>query len=275
MAGLNTTGKTNPDQYEVGRGRLMAALLDVDGAPIEYRDLGNCPVFTTSIAVEKLEHRSSREGLSTIDKEVVISQDLNLSFQLDEFNQDNLALLFAGEVATYTNATVAGFAKYAMIPSAKLGRWYEIKDSNGQRAYNVDIADLTLEVGVTALTVDVDFELDAENGMIFLRSTAVDVADTDQVDVTLAADAGGKSVTEVRGLTVTSKELSLKFLAENPANNDIQDEYTFHKVRVTSDGDTPLISDEFKTMGFSGAAVKNEIYSPNSPVVTHRHVDQT
>lgn len=275
MAGPNTTGTPNTDDYNLGRGVIYIAALNASGKPdtAGWRDLGNVPEFNVSLESETLEHRSSRRGLQVTDKEVIISQDMNLSFAIDELNHENLALFFSGEKATHTNVAVAGFAKYTMISAVTLGRWYDIVNSSGNRAYDIDATKLTLEEGgVTALTEGVDYTVDAVMGRVFFLTTAVSLVGGQDISVTLAADAGAKAVNEVRGLTQTSVTVALKFVAENPADDDKQTEYEFHQVDLKADGDFGLISDEFTQMGFTAAAEANTTGYPNSPTLTIRTV---
>lgn len=265
-SGPNTTGKPKTEDYNLGRGILYFATLNTTtGLPDNggFRDLGNAPEFNLSIEVETLEHQSSREGLKIVDKEVVISQDASVSFSLDEINDENVALFFAGEKATHTNVALAGFSSYEMVTTASggvtLGRWYDIVNSAGERAYDIESADLALaeESGPTTLVENTDYELDLVNGRIFLLSTAVNIAAGEGMDVTLAANGTAKGVDEVQGLTQTNITGVLKFIAENPANNDKQTEYTFHQIELKADGDFALIGDEFTQMNFTGAAEKN------------------
>jgi hypothetical protein len=280
MAGPNTTGKPQTEDYNLGRGIIYIAALNASGKPdaAGWRDLGNAPEFNVTAESETLEHRSSRQGLQVVDKEVVISQDMNLSFSLDELSDENLALFFSGAKATHTNVAVAGFTKYEMISAADggvtLGRWYDIVDSSGNRAYDIETGNLALNNGDddTLLVEDTDYEFNGVLGRIFLLSTASNISAGEALDVTLTADAGAKAVSEVRGLTQTNVTVALKFVAENPANDDKQVEYEFHQVDLKADGDFALISDEFSQMNFTGAAERNTVGYPNSPSLTIRTV---
>lgn len=271
MPGLNATGTPNTEDYNLGRGIVYFATL-ANSLPAEYRDLGNAPEFNISIEVETVEHNSSRQGLRVVDKEVVISQKVTLSVTIDELNFENLALFFSGSTGTHTNAAVAGFAEHQMITGAVLGRWYDIVDANGNRAYDVRIADLTVEEGATTLVVGTDFTIDEEMGRIFLLSTATNIADGENVDVTLAANALAKGVDEVRALTSSAITGALKFISVNPAANDARTEYQFHQVSLKATGDFALIGDEFTTMQLEGVAERNEIADANSPTLTIRSV---
>ena len=285
MAGPNTTGLPRTEDYNLGRGIVYFATLGSDGKPDAYRDMGNAPEFNVSIEVETLEHQSSRQGLKVTDKEVIISQKVNLSLVLDEINHENLALLLSGEKGTHTNVAVAGFTEYEMVVGDEsattelaLGRWYDIVNSAGERAYDVDGTKLsiaTTNLTPVPLVEGTDYTLDAAMGRIFILSTstvaATAIAGFEGLDVTLTADAGALGVNEVRALTTTSVSGALKFIAENPANNDVQTEFQFHQVSLKADGDFSLIGDEFSTMNFTGVAESNVLADADSPTLTIRN----
>lgn len=290
--GINLTGLPDPGDYNLGRGIVyFAALHPTTGLPLEWRDLGNAPEFNLSLESETLEHQSSRKGLKVTDLEVIISLKASCSFALDEANFDNLALYFQGETASYVNPATAGVGgtpgttKIAITSQAypaKKGVWYDIRDASGNRVYDVDptkivvkkATDDTMATSVD-LVLNTQYTLDTKMGRIFHKSTSdVNLGTHPVLCYTLLADAGAKPVDEVRGLTKTSIKGALKFIAENPANNDKQYEYQFHKISVKPDGDFALISDEITQMQFSGVAEKNELASPSSPTLTIRtHAD--
>lgn len=278
--GPNTTGKPNTADYSLGRGALYFAELDANDRPKAYRHLGNAPEFNVSVETETLEHQSSLKGLKITDKEVVISQKLNLSVSLDELNHENLANFFSGVKATHTNVSVAGFTVWVMVPDGELvkGRWYDIKNSTHKRAYDVDSTKLTVQTNETtpvAMVLNTDYELDEVLGRIFILSTST-VADTaiaagKGLKVTLTADATAVAVNEVRSLTKTSVRGALKFVAENPADADKKSEYQFHKVSLKAEGDFSLIGDEFTTMQLTAVAEKNTTADGDSPTLTIRN----
>lgn len=107
----------NTDNYTLGKGVVFFDQL-VAGAYQGERDLGNAPAFTFNIALEKLEHYSSRGGLKAKDKEIISQITPGLAFTLDEVNQKNLALLTLGTITTVTQT--AGSAAAEVI-TAHLG----------------------------------------------------------------------------------------------------------------------------------------------------------
>jgi hypothetical protein len=281
MPGLNKTGLANTSDYNLGRGKLYLATL-TNGIPGPYRDLGNCPEFNVSLENERLDHQSSRSGLRVTDKSVVVSQTVNINFTLDELNFQNLALFFSGESAdeAITNPAIAGVTERELVASAPDftdfdgPRWYDLKNASGVRCYDIATANLTLASDTAGadntLVEGTDYAVDEKNGRVMFLSTTTLIDEGDDITFTLAADAGAVNPDEVRALTQTTVTAALKFISENPANNDAQTEYQFHQVQLSAEGDLALIGDEYSTMGFTAVAESNETADANSPTLTIR-----
>lgn len=273
--GPNTTGLPNTSDYLLGRGILYFALLDsTTKLPKAWRDLGNATEFKVTVASESLDHNSSRAGLKVVDKSVVISQSASLGFSLDEANHENLALFFSGAEASHTNVAIAGFAKWTMVPIADLakGRWYDIRNSAGNRAYDVKSAKIAIEttnVSPVALVEGTDYTLDSEMGRIFTIASSTKIATAitngEGLAVTLTADGTAKTVSEVQALTTATLQGAVKFVGENPANNNEKFEAQFHSVTLKANGDLSLIGDDYTAMTFEGKAEKNTIGFPSCP----------
>ena len=279
MAGLNTTGLPNTGDYTIGRGKVYFAALS-GGLPDAsgYRDLGNCPGFNLAVEVETLEHQSSREGLKTTDKEVVISQKATATFQVDELNFQNIALFFSGTAtaAALTNPAVAGVTNIPLSSALVLGAWYDLTSltsGTGVRIYDIDKSNLTVREDFSGTPVtlvqDTDYTVDEKMGRIFITTTGAANAGVD-LDFALAADAGAVSPDEVKALTQTNVLGVLKFIGENPANNDQQVEYQMHQVQLKPDGDFSLIGDEFTVMGFTAVLEANITADADSSFMTTR-----
>lgn len=354
----NTLGEPQTGDYVLGRGVLYISELTAS-LPGAWRDLGNCTAFNVSQETETLEHASSRAGTKVVDKEVVLQRKFNIAFTLDEINAENAAEWLSGEKATSTNAAVAGFTEYEMIPAVALGRHYDLKNSTGVRAQDIDVTKLTVEsrgdtlatvtaaggrtltvvaaddtvtassgsfitdgyaVGrkvlfagfsasaganngvrtITALTATVmtvaealvdegplsstatiagsdtplvegtDYVLNAKQGILFFPAdvAAPKLSEGEGVDVTLTADATAATLRHVRTQTQTTRQVALKFIGVNPADNDKTVEHQIHQCNLKSDGELPLIGDEFMTMSFTGVMESNVVADADSPYMT-------
>lgn len=113
----------NTDNYQLGKGVVYFDQL-ISSAYEGERDLGNAPAFTFNIALEKLEHFSSRGGLRAKDKEIISQITPGLAFTLDEINKENMALLTLGDVSTVNQ--VAGGAVEEVIAAAHLDKRSEL-----------------------------------------------------------------------------------------------------------------------------------------------------
>jgi len=278
----NNTGTTQTADYNLGRGIIRLSPLDgTSGLPVAYRDLGNAPSFSLSIDVEELVHQSSRGGLRTVDKRLVISQTVNFTFVLEELSAENLAIFFSGATVSATNPAIAGIAEYLADASLELGRWYAIyNQSSGSRALDIAAANLTVvsdKAGANdTLVLNTDYTVDAEMGMVFLLTTGATAANGDTLHITLAADAGAAVTTQTRGLVSSGVDYALKFIGENPADNDQRFEVELHSVQVNADGDFSLISESDLTqMPFSGTAQQNSSWlDSNSKTMTITSYDK-
>lgn len=285
MPGINTTGTNNPEDYNLGRGIVYAGTL-VSDLPKEYRDIGNSTEFTINVESETLEHQSSRSGLKITDKEVIISQSVNLSLTIDELNFRNLALFFSGSTATHTNPIKAGNigsdgSEIILSDSVVLGRWYDLKDadwdsSTAERVYDIPKANCTFEKQDTpdvTLVENTDFTIDEKMGRIFIKSTATNIAAGDTLQWYATQDVTAKDPDEVQALTQSNILVALKFISENPAADSHKTEYQFHKVSLKAEGDFSLIGDDFTTMTLTGSAETNSTADSDSPTLTIRTHD--
>lgn len=103
MVAFNTP-LTRPKDYCFGSGEIFFAPFDANGVPKGARSLGNVPEFTLSVAIERVEHFSSRTAIRKKDLSKVISVDFAGSITFDEFSDENQALFLAGSIATITQA---------------------------------------------------------------------------------------------------------------------------------------------------------------------------
>lgn len=265
---INSTGKPDTRDYFLGRGIIYLAELDANLLPKEYRDLGNSPAFSITVESEELLHQLSRTGLRVTDKRITLSQDISLSFQLDEISHDNLALFFTGTTNSVTNPAVAGqgtmMAPIAITTDVVKGRWYDLKTAyTGAGTPTAFSADSVPKIRRTSgtpmdLVLNTDYEIDRQMGRVFIKSDAVNVAAGDDIGWYSAADASAPATLQLmKALKGTIKDYALKFIAENPANSSEKIEYEFHSVQISADGDLALIGDEFSAAGFTGSAQKN------------------
>lgn len=275
MPGRNTANTPNTADYNLGRGKVyLSGINPSTGKPDGngFRDVGNVPEFTLTVDSETLEHQSSQQALRLTDKEVVLETSLTVAFTFDEINHENLSDFLLGDTADYVNPSIAGFTKHEMIAAVKPGKWYQIVNSAGARAYDVAAGSLTVNNGSdeVLLVLGEDYELKQVEGLIRVLASSARIAADDPVDVTVGARAGAATIHEVRGLTKSSTTVALMFVAENPAANDAKREYMFHQIELKPDGDLALIGDEWTQGSLTGKAERNLLADSNAPTMRVR-----
>jgi hypothetical protein len=282
MPGVNTTGKPQTTDIRLGRGAIHFASLDpVTRKPLGFRHLGNCIALTLNVESETLEHFSSRTGVRSVDKEIILSQKVGVSLTLDENNFQNWALFLSGTatkgVANPAATTVAG---RLITADAFKGFSYQLENASGNRLFDlsangVGAALLTVRTGgsawgtgTTNLLEGTDYEVDRKWGTIFLLSTGSTHVDGANLwfEYTTSGTSQEKVVDQVDILTQTSISGFLRYVGINAANNDKQECIDLHSVTLKADGELPLISDEYTSMTLVGSAERNETGYPTSPV---------
>lgn len=266
----NETGKKRTRDFQIGRGKPWLHELDPDTGLLlatgntGWQRMGNARSCSATLSKETIDHITSEEDFRGIDVQIPIQQDLRGSIQLEEMNALVRDLFLQATAEAVVNGTVAGFTKYTMIQQVKLGRSYEIKDSDGVRCYGVAAEDLVVEVGSTLLELGVDYEVDEPAGEIFFLSTGEEVEDGDPIDVTL--DPNPLAAEDMERAPVHSRDLievSFKFHATSPRKvNGINRRYELWvpKMNLVPDGNFDLLSPpdarEVQVMPFSWTALK-------------------
>lgn len=273
MPGMNTSGKANTQDYNIGRGSIFLSDLDSTGRPVAYRFVGNCPEFRITMSNETAKHFSSIEGLKQKDAEVVITQEMDVQFTFDEINFENLAEQLSGETASKSNtAAASAITGVNNVNVTAKARWYDLyaptsgapaTDTSGARIYDVGV------VTITGKTEGTDFEVDRKMGRIFIPAGSTIVVGN--ISVLIAANGSAvATVDEVKAMTKTAVTRALKFVQKNAAYQNQQTEYQFHQVRLRPSGDVSLIGDEFMAGQVQGSAERNIVADPDSPVCTIR-----
>ncbi len=136
------------DNYTLGKGVVYFNKKDQISALYGgERDLGNAPAFAFNIALEKLEHFSSRGGLKAKDKEIISQITPGITFTLDEVNKENLALLTLAEINEKTQT--AGGASAETV-TAHLGKRSDLAHREiGHYALTYDAGTVIFVVGET------------------------------------------------------------------------------------------------------------------------------
>lgn len=109
------------------------------------RDLGNAPSLTFNVALEVLEHFSSRGGLKAKDKKIVSQVTPKITFTLDEPSVENMAMLLMTDPVTQVQAADDNLSK------ALTGVKTDLYNDLGK--FKIGIKALAYDTGSGAFTV--------------------------------------------------------------------------------------------------------------------------
>ena len=90
----------SPLNYFIGKG--ICKFTPTAGV---QRDLGNAPEVELTPTIEKLDHFSSRSGVRTKDRSIVLEKGMTLRLVLEELTAENLAMLLLGDVVENSDGT--------------------------------------------------------------------------------------------------------------------------------------------------------------------------
>lgn len=239
--------------YVLGRGKIYFDPF-VSGTKNKSgeRYLGNTTEFNLTIESDKLDHFASDEGVKTKDDSVILELNRTGSMTTDNIATENAALFVLGDMSTVTQANTPvvaeslGGAAGVVLPD----RYYQLGATtvNPQGVRNVTAVALTFDPAGenTALTVDVDYELDEETGRVyFLETGAVDGTADVEADYTPDAETRDRITTSA----AASVEGAMRFIAFNAKGK--QKDFYFPYVTLTPTGDWALKGDDWQTMGFN------------------------
>jgi hypothetical protein len=80
--------------------------IDIGGTPGRMYWVGNCPELTLGLEVDQLEHRESYSGQSITDLILDIGKSTTLSFILEDFKRQNLAMALRGDSGELAAQTI-------------------------------------------------------------------------------------------------------------------------------------------------------------------------
>lgn len=233
----------NVNNLSLGRGELFFNAL-IDDVYQGEKSLGNAPAITITPEIEELEHVSSLEGLNKVDVKIVTSLKLIVTAKLEEFNQDNIEMIFLGEKTTIEQTadsvtdeehTVKEFDAYYKLEYRKVSS-VVVKDSTG----------------VTTYTEDDDYEVDAKIGRVKILSGGSGGIEADDV-LKISYSYADLELPAVKLAEKTKVEGSIRFLGDPAYGPEF--ELYIPKASVSADGEMPLISTEWASMGIRAEAL--------------------
>jgi len=211
------------DNYTLGRGVVY---FDKKITATHYegeRDLGNATTFAVALAIEKLEHFTSRSGLKAKDKTVITQITPTMTFTLDEVNVENVALTFMAETTAVTQAAADNLS--AVLAYGYTGnRYYDLGDYRSVGVWKLQYdggtgifaRDEVLTGGTGSQTwIVLQVDGDVTSGTLYLgtKTGATDIVDDEVItgSVAGAAVANGVVTFDATDLCVSDSAANTTF----------------------------------------------------------------
>lgn len=221
-----------------------------------HRDLGNCPELSINIAPEKLAHYSSRGGLKVKDREIIKEITLKFSFNLDEPNVENLAMVFMADRENIAQPAATDATHDIALPTK--GRHFNI----GNR--NITVDEIALTSDPTTIYVEgTDYTVDAANGRIYIVPGG---SITGSESITITYDAALTEYTTLKALNQPVVEGELQFISDNPAGKNYN--MRIWRASIIPSGNLGMISDDWMSLAFEAEILKDEAGHSDSPYMS-------
>lgn len=122
-----TVSKKETIDFVVGKGKLI--FQEGETFTGNYRDLGEAPEVSSTIATEILEYWSSRKGMKTLVKKLTTQIKVDGKFKLSDVNVNNLLMWFLGDTITETSQG-SGSNQSVTLATTALDCWRDIGSIN-------------------------------------------------------------------------------------------------------------------------------------------------
>lgn len=250
------------NNYVVGRGRVkIDKFLPGTKTGIGERYIGNTPEFSMSTSSDTLDHFDSDQGLKVKDASIDISNDLSLSFTVDNINNENAALFFSGDAEKQTIVAAVGVVNADIV--VKRGMSYQMGVSEDMPAGTTMVTNITVSkitpgvlptdppVVTPIATLPGNIDPDLARANIYIESDAPGIADGDKLRFTYDQELVTQDQVIGKGVPTYC---ALRFHSNNPVGE--KRDYFFPYVKLTPNGDYSLKGDDWQVMGFTGEVLK-------------------
>jgi hypothetical protein len=145
--------------YSIFRG---ACWFKEDGEA-DYRHMGNCPVVTVALGIEKLEHESALAGVAETDRTIITRKSATITIQMEEPTAQNLRLKVLGTIATdsdgeyidlFASNAISGLFRF--VGSNEVGEKFQWDLNKVDFGPEGDVALITAGGGVAQLGITGD-----------------------------------------------------------------------------------------------------------------------
>lgn len=210
-----------------------------------FRDIGNTTSLQIKSSTDKKERVSKRKGsygqaLDSISQK----KPAEVSFKLDTFDRDNLAMVLVGEAVVLEASAQKVTDENVTI--TKKGEWYQLSRDN------IDPTTIKVKNATSQAVAETDVEYNANLGLIAIKPSCANVQDGEIVKVTFSTRNGGGF--RIDADTVGDFDLEIMIDAENRVSGK-NGKLHIPSAVVSSESDLDWLKDDFNEAGFKGNAV--------------------
>jgi hypothetical protein len=242
--------------YTLGRGRLFfnrftpaqvaAGLTNTSSGEGELF-FGNVPEFTLATEEEVLDHFASTGGIRVKDDSVTLQLDRTGSFTTDNISMDNVALLFtAAGTGTVTQSSATAVEN---VMTVKRGRFYQLGVSPSNPTGVRGVSSVVVSKGAgftTVVAASGNYEVDEALGRVYILPGSADIPDDTEIEIVFNQAANTRQQVISASQSIYGE---LHWVSDNPKG--AQRDVLMPLVKLSPNGDYPLVGDEWQSMGFS------------------------
>jgi hypothetical protein len=207
---------TSNREYLLGRGEIYINLLDANGDPTGEQLLGNCPGFTTGVAITQFKHQSAMVASRVTDFTRNTSTDISSSINCDDISNQALAMFLAGVISSVSQAATPVTGEHVI---AHLDREYQLGATAANPIGIRNVTGITVKDATAAATyvLNTDYTVNAANGRVAILSTG-GIAEDDDIQFGYTPVAGSKTrIVAGEASTIIG---SLRFLPDNASGEN-------------------------------------------------------
>jgi hypothetical protein len=228
--------------YYSGQGKLFVVERLAGGVKGKMRWVGNVPELALRFEIDALEHKESWSGARVTDVRITRENKAGVTFTIERFDRDNLALALWG-----LGTAVAGAAVTAeVLPTGLI-----VGDAASLAHPKVSAVTVKDSAGTPATVDAAHYTLDADQGVITILNLA-SYTQPFTVDYTYA---GYDRVTMYTG---AQPEVWLHFAGLNTADANKPVVVELYKVRLDPLNELGIINDELAQMQLEGSALADD-----------------
>lgn len=244
--------------YFRGQGKVYIGSRDALGNPQALRWVGNCPELKLGFAIENIEHKDSYTGQSLTDLKIPKGKSTTLSFTIEDFQKENLALALYGTANTIASATAITGEKLGGTPditTLAVGQVFVAAKRNGT---SIVLKDST--GSPKTLTLNTNYEIEPNS----MTVTLLDVTTGGPFVGPLKIDYTPGGDVEVAMFNAAASDKFLRFVGMNMADSGKIVTVDLWKCSLDPTKELSMIGEDLAQFQLEGAALIDMLKPTNA-----------